>query len=120
MNKKNSSINAELQLVKEVKSLSKEVKNLKELEFIKVFKHPFKLMWFSFLKGLMVGFGSVLGASLLVALFVYTISQIKLVPILGDFINSVLVEIDPNSKFIDTNMAPNNKNNSDFDLNTNS
>lgn len=86
-------LKAETQLAKEVKELSKEVRKLKELEFIKVFNHPIKFMFFSFLKGLMVGFGSVLGASVLVALFVYVLAQISLVPILGDFVEDIISQV---------------------------
>ena len=50
-------------------------------------------MGLSFLKGLMIGFGSVLGASVLVAIFLYLIAQIQLVPILGDFVKDVIDEV---------------------------
>ncbi len=89
--KKNS---IELELIKEVKGLSKEVRKLKELEFIKVFKHPTKFIFFSFLKGLAVGFGSVLGASLVVGIFVYLLAQISLVPIVGGFVEDIVGQID--------------------------
>lgn len=82
-------------LAKETKKLSKEVNKLKDLEFMKVFKHPLKFMWFSFLRGLMVGFGSVLGASVVVALFVYLLSKISFVPVVGDFVQDIIEEIQP-------------------------
>lgn len=50
-------------------------------------------MWFSFLKGLMIGFGSVLGASVLVGIFIYILAQIRLVPILGDLVQDVIDQI---------------------------
>lgn len=90
---KKTTTKTEDQLTKELIELTKEVKKLKNLEFMKIFKHPFKFMWFSLLKGLMVGFGSVLGATVLVALFVYIIAQISFVPIIGDFIENVIVEV---------------------------
>ncbi|MBI2634923.1 hypothetical protein HYW82_04645 [Candidatus Peregrinibacteria bacterium] len=87
------STKTEQQLAAAVTDLTKEVGKLKDLEFIRVFKHPWKFMWFSFLKGLMVGFGGVLGASVLVAIFVYLLGQISVVPILGDVVQDVLTEI---------------------------
>ncbi len=81
------------ELLKEVKMLSKEVRKLKDLEFVRILKHPMKFMWFSFLKGLMVGFGSVLGASVLVAVFVYLIAQISFVPIVGSFVEDLFKEL---------------------------
>ena len=90
---KKSQTNAHKELIKEVKSLSKEVRKLKGLEFVKVLKHPWKLMGLSLLKGMMVGLGSVLGASVLVALFIYIIAQISFVPILGDLVEEVMGQI---------------------------
>lgn len=86
-------LKAEIQLAKEMKELTKELQKLKDQEFLQVFKKPVKFLWFSFLKGLMVGFGSVLGASILVALFVYLLGQISLVPIVGDFVEDIMSQI---------------------------
>jgi hypothetical protein len=83
----------ELELSKEVKELTKEITKLKDLELIQVLKHPWRLMGLSLLKGIMVGFGSVLGATVLVALFVYILSQISLVPVVGDFVKDIIQEI---------------------------
>ena len=81
-------------LSKEVKSLTKEVRKLKDLEYLKVFKHPWKFMGFSLLKGMMVGLGSVLGASVLVAVGIYILAQISFVPIVGDFVQEVMNQIE--------------------------
>lgn len=83
----------EARLTKSVRELTREIGRLKQLEFMQVFKNPFKFMWFSFLKGLMIGFGSVLGASVLVGVFVYLISQISFVPILGDFVEDIITQV---------------------------
>ena len=85
--------NAEIALTKELKELTKEVSKLKSMEFIQVFKHPWKFMWFSFLKGLMVGFGSVLGASVLVGFFIFLLGQISFVPYLGDFVEDIISQV---------------------------
>ncbi|MFH1534255.1 MAG: DUF5665 domain-containing protein [Nitrospirota bacterium] len=83
----------EITLTKEVKELTKEVKKLKNLEFVKILKRPWKFMWLSFLHGLMVGFGWVIGASVLVALLIYMLAQIQFVPYLGDFVTNVIEEV---------------------------
>jgi hypothetical protein len=81
------------QLIKEMKSLSKEVRNLKNLEFVRILKHPWKFLWLSLLKGMMIGLGTVLGASVLVGVVIYILGQISLVPIVGDFVEEVLGQI---------------------------
>jgi len=84
----------ELELSKELKELTHEIQKLKSLEFIQVLKHPWKLMGLSLLKGIMIGFGSVLGATVLVAIFVYLLAQMSLVPVVGDFVKSVITQIE--------------------------
>ena len=84
---------AELLLIKEVKELSKEVRKLKNLEFVHILKRPWKFLWMAFLKGLMVGFGSVLGASVLVAIFIYIVAQLQVVPFVGDFVQDIIKEV---------------------------
>lgn len=81
-------------LIKESKALTKEVKNLKNLEFVQILKRPWKFLLLSFGKGVMVGFGSVLGASLVVGIFFYILAQISLVPVVGDFVNKVMAQIE--------------------------
>ena len=89
---------AEAELAKNVKELATEVRKLKSLEFIKIFKNPWKFMWYSFLKGLMVGLGSVLGASVLVAFLVWTLAKISWVPVIGDFVKDIVVDVQTSPK----------------------
>ena len=63
-----------------------------------------KFLWFSFLKGLMIGFGSILGASVLVGLFVYLLAQISFIPILGDFIEDIILQIEIENRIPNINL----------------
>lgn len=82
-----------LALAKEVKDLTVEIGRLKKMDFMQVFNHPIKFLWYSFLKGLLFGLGSVLGASVLVAVVIYLLAQVRLVPIIGDFVQGVIDQI---------------------------
>ncbi|MCX6734698.1 MAG: DUF5665 domain-containing protein [Candidatus Peregrinibacteria bacterium] len=82
-----------LALAREMKELTAEITRLKKMDFMQVFNHPVKFLFYSFMKGLMIGFGSVLGASVLVGIFIYVLAQIRLVPILGDFVQEVINQI---------------------------
>jgi hypothetical protein len=97
MSTKTEATHLEIKLSKEVKELTKEIENLKELEFVKILKDPWRLLGLSFIKGVMVGFGSVIGATVLVALFIYLLSQISFVPIVGDFVKDIIQEIQINN-----------------------
>jgi hypothetical protein len=90
-------VKLEIQLSKEVKALTKEIEKLKGMELIQVLKHPGRMMWMGLLKGLMVGFGSVIGATVLVALFIYILGQISFVPVVGEFIEKVIQEVQINN-----------------------
>ena len=89
MPKATSQQQAEKELAKEMKALAKEIQKIKDMEFIQILKQPVKLLWFSFLKGMMVGFGSVLGASVLVGAFLYVLAQISFLPIVGGFVQDL-------------------------------
>jgi hypothetical protein len=86
-------VSAERELIKEVKELAVEVRKLKNLEFVKILKHPGKFMFFSFLKGTMVGLGSILGASFVLGILIFILGQISFVPIAGEFVKDILGQI---------------------------
>jgi len=89
------------EIIKELSELTKAINKLKELEFIKILKHPFKLLWLSLLKGIMVGFGSILGATVLVAIFIYLLTQIgeqfDFVPYISDMVQEILNQLNHSS-----------------------
>lgn len=82
-----------LELAKEVKNLSKNIRDLESEKIFQLVSNPWRLMWYSFLKGLMVGFGSVLGATVIVGVFVYALSQIEFIPIIGDWVKQILEQV---------------------------
>ena len=88
-----STAKAELEIAAAAAELSKEVKKLKSLEFIQVFKHPFKFLWFSFLKGVMIGLGTVFGLTVVLSLLIFLLSKIEFVPIIGEFVSDVIQQI---------------------------
>lgn len=89
----NPNAHSETILAREVKELTKEISRLKNMDFMQVFNHPLKFLGYSFFKGLMLGLGSVLGASVLVALLIYLLTKISLVPIVGDFVKDIIQQI---------------------------
>lgn len=84
----------EIELAREIAVLSKEIRRMKDMEVIQIFKQPWRFMGFCLLKGILIGFGSVLGATIFLSLFVYLLAQISLVPIVGDFVKDVIETIE--------------------------
>lgn len=52
------------------------------------------ILWISFLRGVTFGFGSVLGATVVVYLVAQTLAQIEFIPIIGEWINALLRELE--------------------------
>lgn len=61
--------------------------------YMRVYISTAKVLLNNFLGGLAWGFGTVLGATVVVALVLFMLSKLDTVPIIGDFINNILEEI---------------------------
>lgn len=85
-------LKAEKDLVKAVKEMTEQIQTLRDLEPLQILKRPWRLLWFSFIKGLMIGFGSVLGATVLITLLVYLLAKLSDVPVLGSFLDKILIK----------------------------
>lgn len=84
----------ELELAKEINLLSKEIARMKDMEVIQIFKNKWKFLGLSLLKGIMIGFGSVLGATLFIYIFISLLAQLSVVPVIGDFVQNIIDEVD--------------------------
>ena len=76
------------------KNLEKSLNNLLKHNFFKIYNSFWKLLFISLLRGLASGLGWVLGATILVSLLTYTLSQIEFIPILGDLVSRLIEEIE--------------------------
>ncbi len=77
-----------------IKSLEKSLNKLLKHNFFKIHSSFWKLLLISLLRGLASGLGWVLGATILVSLLTYTLSQIEFIPILGDWVSRLIEEIE--------------------------
>ena len=79
---------------KELKELRESIKNFNNHNFFKIYNSIRTILFVSFLKGLVSGLGWILGATILVSLLTYTLSQIEFIPILGDLVSQLITEIE--------------------------
>jgi hypothetical protein len=77
-----------------IRALAQEVERLNSHRFIKVHNSIFRLLGFQFARGLAFGLGSVLGASILVSILAWWLSQIEFLPIIGDWATRLAEEIE--------------------------
>ena len=78
----------------EIKKLSEAIKSLNNNNILKIYNSTKKILFISFLKGLASGLGWIIGATILVSLLTYILSQIEFIPILGDMVSQLIEEIE--------------------------
>ena len=77
-----------------IKQLDKTIRSLTKHNFFKIHNSFWILILVSLLRGLASGLGWVLGATILVSLLTYTLSQIEFIPILGELVSRLIEEIE--------------------------
>ena len=78
----------------EIKKLSEAIKSLNNNNIFKIYNSTKKILFISFIKGLASGLGWIIGATILVSLLTYILSQIEFIPILGDIVSQLIQEIE--------------------------
>jgi len=81
-------------LAAELASLRAEVRRLNGHRFVRIHNSLPRLLLFQFTNGVMVGLGTVIGATIVVSVVVFFLAQIELVPIIGAYATRVIEQID--------------------------
>ncbi len=77
-----------------IEKLDKSIRELNNHNFLKIHSSFWKIILVSLFRGLASGLGWVLGATILVSLFTYALSQIEFIPILGELVSKLIIEIE--------------------------
>lgn len=73
--------------------LSKEVALLNSHRFVRIHNKPMRMIAFQFFRGLAFGLGSVMGATILVSLAAWWVSQFEFLPIVGEWARQIAEQI---------------------------
>jgi uncharacterized protein DUF5665 len=76
-----------------MRRLREEVAMLNAHRFIQVQNSIPRLLAFNFARGLAFGLGTVVGASFLVSVVVYSLSQIDFIPVIGEWASQIADQI---------------------------
>ena len=76
-----------------LKKLERAIVELKDQNFFFIYSSIWRIMGISLLQGLLSGLGWIIGATLLVSLLTFFLSQIEFVPIIGEWVSRVIAEI---------------------------
>ena len=73
----------------EIAELKQELHRLNTHRFVRIHNSAWRLVSFQFVRGLAFGLGSVIGATFLVYLLVYSLSNIDFIPIVGEWAKEI-------------------------------
>lgn len=76
-----------------ISKLTDEVEKLNNHKFLKIQNSTPRMLGFQFMRGLAFGFGSVVGASIVVSIAGFILNQMEVVPIVGEWAKQVATEI---------------------------
>ena len=74
--------------------LTRELEQLNRHRFVRMYNSVWRMIGFQFLRGLAFGLGSVIGATLLVSMLVYWMSQLEFLPYIGEWVTRLLNQIE--------------------------
>ena len=80
--------------IESIEGLRREVRRLNEHRFVRIYNSVWRMIGFQFMRGLAFGLGSVMGATVLVSIFVYFLSQLEIIPYIGDYMTRILNQIE--------------------------
>jgi len=75
------------------KRIETELKQLNSQNIIQAYNSVPKLLSIQLLKGIAFGLGSVIGATIIVSVLAYLLSQMEFIPIVGEWVKNIIEEI---------------------------
>lgn len=83
----------ERDLTQEIAALRAELRVLNNHRFVRIHNSVPRYLAFNFARGLALGLGTVVGATLLLSMLVWALSQIEFLPIIGEWAAEIAVQI---------------------------
>lgn len=77
-----------------VERLTQEVERLNTHRFVTLHNSPWKLWMFQLVRGMAFGLGTVIGATLLVSLLAWWVSQFEFIPVIGEWLHQIVQEME--------------------------
>ena len=82
------------QLTQAVETLQAELNRLNSSTYMRAHRTLAGMLGYSLLRGLALGLGTVIGATILVSVAAYFLTQIDFIPIIGDWAKAIAQEIE--------------------------
>lgn len=78
----------------EVRALREELTHLRKHRLVLLYQSVPRILVFRFASGMAAGLGTVIGATLLLSLIVWALSQVEFIPIIGEWAGQIGAEIE--------------------------
>lgn len=80
-------------VMSELAALRRQVSRLNRQRFLRMHNSMARLIWVQFIKGLALGLGTVVGATILVSLIALILSKIDFIPIIGEWAAAIAAQM---------------------------
>ena len=77
-------------LAEEVRWLRNLLEKLRLQQYVQVLLNTRRIAWMSFLRGVLSGLGAAVGATLVLALLIYLLSRLEVIPHIGRFVSEIV------------------------------
>lgn len=74
----------------QVEAINQQLDKLNNHKLIITYNSIPRLLWFHLLKGIALGLGSVLGATVVLSTLIYLLSQMEFIPIIGEWVGAII------------------------------
>ncbi len=81
-------------LSEEMHALREEVARLNGHGFVRMHNSLSRVLLFNFARGLAFGLGTVIGASVLLSVVAWSLSQVEFLPIIGEWVGEIVRQIE--------------------------
>lgn len=90
MEEETSSKSLQQKLLKRIEDFSRQLEVLQLPEYVEYLRNPKKMLWINFLVGVARGVGVGVGATVIAALIIYTLSKLVTLPLIGRFFADII------------------------------
>lgn len=76
-----------------VNRINDELERINNHTLIKIYDSTYQRLFFYFIKGIVFGLGTVLGATIVVSILAYILAQFEFIPLVGEWVKAISDEI---------------------------
>jgi len=80
-------------LLDEMRGIRSDLRRIEHSKLLRVYDSIPRFLLYNVLRGVAIGFGSVVGATIVVSMFIYLLSGIEFIPLIGDWVGDIVRQV---------------------------